>query len=317
MARYILFLSLALPLFVFSCSDGSIVGQEGAESSVSDCTSQNLLLSDSLVADSIAVDSAHAIPADSVRIVIEFFDAFGEPMNHPVEIQVEDNFFPDTRMTDRHGTLTYMTHKDHVVYVVYSNDTLVTYESMKGGEELNDHLQLNVRPMYGRIMDNNGTPHVNMPVHMHFRSGRKDRTSACGSDVFFTTDSSGYYHTYVPTYFHSIVLRTCGFVFGVIPRAEFESYPKQNFLFDPFEVENRCAYGLPHHDFFIEIPVSEGFDNMSVEAKNWPALFALDQTLEMEESVRLKVVFPHRTSTYKLKKRNGAFYVPKLQVCIR
>lgn len=317
MARYILFLSLALPLFVFSCSDGSIVGQEGAESSVSDCTSQNLLLSDSLVADSLAVDSAHAIPADSVRIVIEFFDAFGEPMNHPVEIEVEDNFFPDTRMTDCHGTLTYMTHKDHVVYVVYSNDTLITYESMKGGEELNDHLQLNVRPMYGRIMDNNGTPHVNMPVHMHFRSGKKDRTSACGSDVFFTTDSSGYYHTYVPTYFHSIVLRTCGFVFGVIPRAEFESYPKQNFLFDPFEVENRCAYGLPHHDFFIEIPVSEGFDNMSVEAKNWPALFALDQTLEMEESVRLKVVFPHRTSTYKLKKRNGAFYVPKLQVCIR
>lgn len=317
MVRYILFLSLALPLFVFSCSDGSIVGQEGAESSVSDCASQNLLLSDSLVADSLAVDSAHAIPADSVRIVIEFFDAFGEPMNHPVEIEVEDNFFPDTRMTDCHGTLTYMTHKDHVVYVVYSNDTLITYESMKGGEELNDHLQLNVRPMYGRIMDNNGTPHVNMPVHMHFRSGKKDRTSACGSDVFFTTDSSGYYHTYVPTYFHSIVLRTCGFVFGVIPRAEFESYPKQNFLFDPFEVENRCAYGLPHHDFFIEIPVSEGFDNMSVEAKNWPALFALDQTLEMEESVRLKVVFPHRTSTYKLKKRNGAFYVPKLQVCIR
>lgn len=317
MARYILFLSLALPLFVFSCSDGSIVGQEGAESSVSDCTSQNLLLSDSLVADSLAVDSAHAIPADSVRIVIEFFDAFGEPMNHPVEIQVEDNFFPDTRMTDRHGTLTYMTHKDHVVYVVYSNDTLVTYESMKGGEELNDHLQLNVRPMYGRIMDNNGTPHVNMPVHMHFRSGRKDRTSACGSDVLFTTDSSGYYHTYVPTYFHSIVLRTCGFVFGVIPRAEFESYPKQNFLFDPFEVENRCAYGLPHHEFFLEIPVSEGYDRMSVEAKNWPALFALDETLEMEESVIVKIVFPHRTSTYKLKKRNGAFYVPKMQVCIR
>lgn len=317
MARYILFLSLVLPLLALSCSDGFNVGQDGAESSVADCTSQNLLLSDSLVADSIAVDSAHAIHADSVRIVIEFFDAFGEPMNHPVEIQLEDNFFPDTRMTDRHGTLTYMTHKDHVVYVVYSNDTLITYENMKGGEELTDHLQLNVRPMYGRIMDNNGTPHVNMPVHMHFRSGWKDRTSACGSDVLFTTDSSGYYHTYVPTYFHSIVLRTCGFVFGVIPRAEFESYPKQNFLFDPFEVENRCAYGLPHHEFFLEIPVSEGYDKMSVEAKNWPALFALDQTLEMEESAVVKIVFPHRTSAYKLKKRNGAFYVPKMQVCIR
>ncbi len=317
MARYILFLSLVLPLLALSCSDGFNVGQDGAESSVADCTSQNLLLSDSLVADSIAVDSAHAIHADSVRIVIEFFDAFGEPMNHPVEIQLEDNFFPDTRMTDHHGTLTYMTHKDHVVYVVYSNDTLITYENMKGGEELTDHLQLNVRPMFGRIMDNNGTPHVNMPVHMHFRSGRKDRTSACGSDVLFTTDSSGYYHTYVPTYFHSIVLRTCGFVFGVIPRAEFESYPKQNFLFDPFEVENRCAYGLPHHEFFLEIPVSEGYDKMSVEAKNWPALFALDQTLEMSESVVVKIVFPHRTSTYKLKKRNGAFYVPKMQVCIR
>ena len=103
----------------------------------------------------------------------------------------------------------------------------------------------------------------------------------------------------------------------MIPRAEFESYPKQNFLFDPFEVENRCAYGLPRHEFFLEIPVSEGYDKMSVEAKNWPALFALDQTLEMEESAVVKIVFPHRTSAYKLKKRNGAFYVPKMQVCIR
>lgn len=313
-----LFLWFLLPsLWAFSCSDGGTVSVSAGDDDTLACVSQNLLLSDSLVTDSVLTGEATAVAPDSFRVMIEFFDAFGESMRHPIEIQLEDNFFPDVRMTDARGMLTYTAHKDHTVYVVYANDTLITYENMKGGEEFNDHLQLNVRPMYGRIMDNDGTPHVNMPVHMHFRSGKKDRTSSCGSDMFFQTDSAGYYHTYVPTSFHSIVLRSCGFVFGVIPRREFESYPKQNFLFNPFEVENRCAYNVPPHDFTIDIPVDDGFDKMTVNATDWPALFALDQTLEAEESVVVRVAFPQRTYSYRVKKRNGAFYVPKMQVCLR
>lgn len=316
MTRPLFLLFFLLPLLIFSCSNGGD-DSAGSNEPVEECMSQDLLLSDSLVADSIIKDTTNIIAADSFRFVIEFFDATGVAMSHPVEIQIEDNFFPDSRMTDAHGKLTYIAHKDHLIYVVYSNDTLVTYMNERGGEERTEHIQLNVRPMYGRIMDNDGTPLVGMPVHMHFRGNKKDRASSCGSDAFFRTDSAGYYHTYVPTNFHSIVLRSCGFVFGVIPRREFESYPKQNFLFTPFEVENRCAYNVPSHEFFIDVPVDDGFDKRTVSATDWPALFALDPMLEAAESVTVRTVFPQRAYTYRIKKRNGAFSVPRMRVCLR
>lgn len=308
--RFFCFFWLPVACLFFSCSSGSLedVSQSSADS--------DYLLSDSLVTDSIPVDTIHPIPNDSVRVMIEFFDAFGSVLSSPIEVTVIDDYLPSVLLTDNKGVVSFMAKSDHVIQVVYSEDTLVSYFDMKGGEEMNDHIQLNVLPMYGRIMDNDGTPHQNMPVHVHYRMSKKDKTMACESDLVFRTDSFGYYRTYVSTSFHSIVLRSCGFAFGFIPKKEFGQYPKQNFLFNPYEVENRCAYCVPDHEFFLKLQMEDG-SLRTIPAENWKNLFAADDLLENMNEVSLQVSFAVKSYTYKLKKKNGAFKLPKMVVCFK
>lgn len=273
-------------------------------------------MSDSLVSDTIPSDSIQAIPSDSVRVVIEFFDAMGATLNIPTKFTVWDDFLPVEVMSDANGTISFMAKNDHAVFVSYGNDTLATYFDMSGGEVLNDHIQINVLPMYGRIMDNDGTPHQNMPVHVHYRLSKKDKSMACESDLVFRTDSKGYYRTYVSTSFHTIVLRSCGFAFGFIPKKEFSQYPKQNFLFNPYEVENRCSYYVPEHELFLCATLEDG-TSKTIMAEKWDNLFSEDAMLDNLEEISLLARFETKSYTYKLKKRNGAFRLPKLSVCFK
>lgn len=310
--RLIYILSFLAVCALSCCSSDSSTGTP----SHSDDAQNDFLLSDSLVTDSLSVDSIHPIPSDSVRVVVEFFDAWGSTLSSPILVSVVDDFLPSYLWSDNKGVVSFMAKSDHVIQVVYAEDTLVSYFDMRGGEELNDHIQLNVLPMYGRIMDNDGTPHQNMPVRVHYRLSKKDRSMACENDLMFHTDSLGYYRTYVSTSFHSIVLRSCGFVFGIIPKKEFDQYPKQNFLFNPFEVENRCADCLPKHEFFLNLMMADG-SMKSIPAEKWPSLFAQDESLENMDEVSLQVSFAVKTYTYRLKKKNGAFKLPKMSVCFK
>lgn len=301
----------ALLLFLLSCGSSST-----SEQPVVDEASQTVLISDSLVADTLPKDTLHVIPSDSVRIVVEFFDAMGATLTIPTNFTVWDDYIPINLTSDENGSISYMTKNDHMVFVTYANDTLATYFNMNGGEMLNDHIQINVLPMYGRIMDNDGTPHQNMPVHVHYRLSKKDKSMACESDLVFHTDCKGYYRTYVSTSFHSIVLRSCGFAFGFIPKKEFSQYPKQNFLFNPYEVENRCSYYVPEHELFLCATLEDG-TSKTIMAEKWENLFSEDAMLDNLEEISLLARFETKSYTYKLKKRNGAFRLPKLSVCFK
>ncbi len=307
---FLSFLATLLPFFL-SCGSTSSSEQSDAEEA-----SQTILMSDSLETDTLPSDTLHVIPSDSVRIVIEFFDAMGATLNIPTKFTVWDDFLPVEVMSDVNGTISFMAKDDHAVFVSYGNDTLATYFDMSGGEVLNDHIQINVLPMYGRIMDNDGTPHQNMPVHVHYRLSKKDKSMACESDLVFRTDSKGYYRTYVSTSFHTIVLRSCGFAFGFIPKKEFLQYPKQNFLFNPYEVENRCSYYVPEHELFLCATLEDG-TSKTIMAEKWDNLFSEDAMLDNLEEISLLARFETKSYTYKLKKRNGAFRLPKLSVCFK
>lgn len=305
--------SVAILFFLSTC--GSFSSSSSEESATNEAP-QTVLMSDSLVSDTIPSDSIQAIPSDSVRVVIEFFDAMGATLNIPTKFTVWDDFLPVEVMSDANGTISFMAKNDHAVFVSYGNDTLATYFDMSGGEVLNDHIQINVLPMYGRIMDNDGTPHQNMPVHVHYRLSKKDKSMACESDLVFRTDSKGYYRTYVSTSFHTIVLRSCGFAFGFIPKKEFSQYPKQNFLFNPYEVENRCSYYVPEHELFLCATLEDG-TSKTIMAEKWDNLFSEDAMLDNLEEISLLARFETKSYTYKLKKRNGAFRLPKLSVCFK
>lgn len=308
---YFLSFFAALLLFMLSCGSPFT-----SEQPMADEVSQTVLISDSLVTDTLPQDTLHVIPSDSVRIVIEFFDAMGATLTIPTKFTVWDDYLPVEVMSDANGSISFMTKDDHAVFVTYANDTLTTYFDMSGGEVLNDHIQINVRPMYGRIMDNDGTPHQNMPVHVHYRLSKKDKSMASESDLVFHTDSKGYYRTYVSTSFHSIVLRSCGFAFGFISKKEFSQYPKQNFLFNPYEVENRCSYYVPEHELFLCATLDDG-TSKTIKADKWDNLFAEDGMLDNLEEVSLLARFETKSYTYKLKKRNGAFRLPKISVCLK
>lgn len=305
--------SVAILFFLSTC--GSFSSSSSEESATNEAP-QTVLMSDSLVSDTIPSDSIQVIPSDSVRVVIEFFDAMGATLNIPTKFTVWDDFLPVEVMSDANGTISFMAKNDHAVFVSYGNDTLATYFDMSGGEVLNDHIQINVLPMYGRIMDNDGTPHQNMPVHVHYRLSKKDKSMACESDLVFRTDSKGYYRTYVSTSFHTIVLRSCGFAFGFIPKKEFSQYPKQNFLFNPYEVENRCSYYVPEHELFLCATLEDG-TSKTIMAEKWDNLFSEDAMLDNLEEISLLARFETKSYTYKLKKRNGAFRLPKLSVCFK
>lgn len=304
---------VAILFFLSTC--GSFSSSSSEESATNEAP-QTVLMSDSLVSDTIPSDSIQVIPSDSVRVVIEFFDAMGATLNIPTKFTVWDDFLPVEVMSDANGTISFMAKNDHAVFVSYGNDTLATYFDMSGGEVLNDHIQINVLPMYGRIMDNDGTPHQNMPVHVHYRLSKKDKSMACESDLVFRTDSKGYYRTYVSTSFHTIVLRSCGFAFGFIPKKEFSQYPKQNFLFNPYEVENRCSYYVPEHELFLCATLEDG-TSKTIMAEKWDNLFSEDAMLDNLEEISLLARFETKSYTYKLKKRNGAFRLPKLSVCFK
>lgn len=305
--------SVAILFFLSTC--GSFSSSSSEESATNEAP-QTVLMSDSLVSDTIPSDSIQVIPSDSVRVVIEFFDAMGATLNIPTKFTVWDDFLPVEVMSDANGTISFMAKNDHAVFVSYGNDTLATYFDMSGGEVLNDHIQINVLPMYGRIMDNDGTPHQNMPVHVHYRLSKKDKSMACESDLVFRTDSKGYYRTYVSTSFHTIVLRSCGFAFGFIPKKEFSQYPKQNFLFNPYEVENRCSYYVPEHELFLCATLEDG-TSKTIMAEKWDNLFSEDAMLDNLDEISLLARFETKSYTYKLKKRNGAFRLPKLSVCFK
>lgn len=297
---------------VCSCSKIEEKFSSKSVPSEADYTPSSVVLSDSLVLDTMS----RAIPSDSVRLVIELFDANGSALRTPIPVTFVDDSYSEDLQCDEHGIIRRTVKKDHVVSLMYGEDVIMSYFDMKGGEELNDHIRLNILPMRGRIMDNEGVPHKKMPVHVHHRYNKKDRTTACDKDMLFYTDSLGYYKTYVSADFHSLVLHTCGFSLGAISKKEFTDYPKQNFLFDPFEVENRCAYNVPRHEFVVEVPFSET-ETEPIPLKDWGRFFSMDEILESSESVRVRVIFPHKTYTYKLKKRNGTYRVPVMTVCIK
>lgn len=311
MRRFLFFLLAFIPFF-FSCSE---TNNNGGTEEFENCRPQSMILSDSLVKDTLS-SQAMAISPDSVRLVVELFDAKGAPLKTPIPVTWEEDSYSETLMSDGNGMITRMVKRDHYVSLMYGEEPIMSYFDMKGGEVVNDHIQLNILPMKGRIMDNSGVPHQKMPIHIHYRFNRKDRSLACEKDQTFYTDSLGYYRTYVAAEFHSISLHTCGFPLGVISKKEFVEYPKQNFLFEPFEVENRCAYNVPRHDFFLEVPLSDGSTH-EVRMRDWSKFFSLDETLENDETVKLKVIFDRRSYTYKLKKKNGLFRIPIIRVCIK
>lgn len=311
--RSVLFFFVVMVTMISSCSKIEEKFVPATEDSLEVVSApSSVLLSDSLVEESLV----RSIPSDSVRLVIELFDAHGSALSTPIPVTFVDDSYSEDLMSDSKGVVARTVHRSHTVSLMYGEDVISTYFDMNGGEELNDHIRLNILPMKGRIMDNKGVPHKQMPVHFHYRYSKKDRTMACDKDLLFHTDSLGYYRTYVAADFYSIVLHTCGFSFGVITKKEFEIYPKQNFLFDPFEAENRCAYNLPPHDFYLDIPFAEGYTE-SLAVKEWDRLWAMDEALETSEYVKLRVAFPHRSYSYKLKKKGGVFRVPVIRVCIK
>lgn len=313
MKRKILLGLLIIPL-LYSCEkvkEWVPVWKESKE----DSSAHTVMLSDSLVADSLSKRAA-AIASDSVRLVVEFSDASGKPLSKAIPITFIDDAQSVVLTTDETGTIQHMVKSDHVVTLMYGEDEVMNYFDMKGGEELNDHIRLNILPMRGRIMDNNGVPHQKMPLHIHYRYNKKDRSLGCANDLVVYTDTLGYYKTYVTTDFHSMVLRSCGFVFGVVPKREFTEFPVQNFLFDPFDVENRCAYNVPRHEYIVQIPFSEGYSE-DVPLHDWSRLFAMDEALEASETIKVKLSFPTKSYTYKLKKKGGAFREQVFRVCLR
>lgn len=275
-----------------------------------------LTISDTIVADSVTKKRVPAIAADSVALRIAFLDAVGTPLKSPIPITFVDEGASETVMTDAKGMIRKMVKSDHVVTLRFGEDEIINYFDMKGGETLDDRIHLNILPMRGRIMDSDGVPLQRMPFHIHYRYDRKDRTQGCTSDQVVYTDTLGYYKTYVTADFHSMVLRSSGFTFGIVPKREFTEFPVQNFLFEPFEVENRCAYNVPSHQIALEIPFSEGYSE-SVAWGDWSNLFAMDEALESSETIKVKLSFAKKSYTYKLKKKSGVFRSPLFRVCLK
>ncbi len=319
MKTRILTILLILPM-LFSCEKvkeiiSPLISSTSAEEESSRAP-HALTLSDTLVADSVAKKRAHTIAADSVSLNIAFLDAVGTPLKSPIPITFVDEGATETLMTDAKGMIRKTVKSDHVVTLRFGEDEIINYFDMKGGERLDDRIHLNILPMRGRIMESDGTPLQRMPFHIHYRYDKKDRAQGCASDQVVYTDSLGYYKTYVTADFHSMVLRSCGFPFGIVPKKEFAQFPVQNFLFEPFEVENRCAYNVPRHEITLEIPFSGGYSEF-VAWGDWSSLFAMDEALESSETIKVKLSFTKKSYTYKLKKKSGVFRSPLFRVCLK
>ena len=199
--------------------------------------------------------------------------------------------------------------------VVVEEDTFHFPMNDYGGEVIHEDVILPYRTLKGRIMEVDGTPIAQMPLHLRISvrekgKGRKWKKRLLPEEPLVYTDSLGFYRTVVPEEVAEVSLRTSGFLVGKFVRKELLEFGAQNFLFEPFRVRNLCGNNLPQYDFYLE-----NQDGLSIDVQDRKKLIASDSLLEDMESITMVATSDQGTLERTLKKRNKVFRGVDIRIC--
>ncbi len=267
------------------------------------------------VAVAESVDSVDAsVPKGSCRMVLVCRGVDGEPCVNLPLVLISENGVESNALTDGKGRFESFVGLGDF-RVVVKTDTLDISTKAFSGTELVECVSVPCRTIRGRIMEKDGTPLQNMPLHIRTwekdpTKGRRAKQTLSPEEPFLKTDSLGYYKCALPENVSEIQIRSCGFQLGRIPRKEFLQYPVQNFLFIPFTVRNICSEFAPSYQFFIV--TKEG---VRVDMQNRTELFAADSMLDSLPRASLVAVDGDENVVRKMSKRNGVFNLSVLSVC--
>lgn len=283
----------------------TIVGEE--KDTVLDSTNTTVL-QDTLMPDSVA-----PLSKDSVHLKFLFKDANGRNINTRIPVLMCFNSVFETVYTNNSGYIDTIVDLNDV-QIVIAPDTLYYPISDYAGEVLLEDFMLPLRSVRGRIMEEDGTPLRFMPIHVHskFKSKGKKDIESFDDDFVVTTDSFGYYRTYVPENVFRVTLRSCGFFVGAITRYELLNYPTQNFLFIPFEFKNLCGDITPAYQMSI---VLKDID-LTIPADVMSELFKYDDVLESSSEAYFIAERGSSTLRKKSTKRNAVFRSTMFTVCV-
>lgn len=256
---------------------------------------------------------ATRLSADSFCVVGQFLDDENRPMHRPVVYQWGDDSLP--AMTDEKGELMRVCKLGTYLLIVNRSDTFMVTPSM-GGDTLSITWNLPLKELKGRVMETDGTPLRDMPLHIHYKTlGKKKRgwKDSFVNDELIHTDSMGYYLTYVPANSATVSLRTCGFLVGTVSRYELIHYPMQNFLYEPFNIENAWGDYVPPYQHRLVVVATKD----TIPMDDWAVFFSYDSLLESVPSIRWIATSEHGTTRKNIRKQNAVFRNASFKVFVR
>jgi hypothetical protein len=270
------------------------------------------------VADSLLVIPSMKLSKDSVCVCFSFIDAKASRIESclPVNLILSDGI--SSYMMNHPGrydtTLPLMD-----MCLVVSSDTFFYSLAEYAGDTLKETITLDVFQVKGRIMEEDGTPLKQMPVHIHpkykpktYKIRKKNREiDNFDNDVLTYTDSLGYYKAYVPHDVFSLTLRSCGFLVGTISKLELIKYPTQNFLYMPVSIQNICGETVP--DYVCSVTVKDM--GITTSMSDWNDFFKHDDLLESVNDVILTAKYGKSTMSRRIKKRNAVFRGAAFTIC--
>lgn len=264
--------------------------------------------------DSLCGSIVQSLSKDSVCFRLSFRDINGSsiPTQIPFGFCLDGGF--ESQQTDANGLFDTIV-AIHDLIIATRNDSFYYSLDEYAGDTMNEGISLPVRVVRGRVMEEDGTPLRQMPIHVHsfFKTDkRKIVDDLFENDLLTYTDSMGYYCTYVPENVFKVSLRTCGFLLGNITRHELLNYPRQNFLYMPFSIRNICADDAP---MFLFSVTDQDLD-ITISADNWDEFFKYDEVFENSQRVVLTAVYGRSRLSKKITKKNGLFRNPSFTICL-
>lgn len=256
---------------------------------------------------------ANAQRKDSCTLLIQLKGVDDRIIEKVMPISLNSNTDTIKLRTDRKGR-SEISVPLNLFSMVVDNDTFLIETTNCGGSELKEQITLPYRTIRGRIMDKEGTPLTQMPIHARIAhrekiNKRKFKIVNYENDLTFHTDSLGYYTFVVPSDAFLISLRSCGFLIGKISHEEMQKYPTQNFLFIPFKVKNICGYDIPQYHFYLNREVN-------VDMENHQDLFSMDDRLDTIKSIIVVGIGSQNKIVKRVVKRDAVFNVGEFRVCV-
>lgn len=269
------------------------------------------------IEDSLSLNNPRKIKIskDSFSFSCHFVDKANVPIRKVILFEIFKDTTVEIFQTNQQGEFSSRFKKGNNLVMTYQGDELISIPSQFDDAEISTVFVLNLLPLRGRIMDRKGTPLANMPVQIYRKKGKRGKYDFQDNDPVIYTDSAGYYFTYLRDDAYSIVLHSCGFLVGEISKKEWKTYPKHNFLFEPFSVENTCDGFTPDAHFSLSFSFQQDEEPTVVSLRDWTDLFPYHNQLEAYDMLTVYFNCENYTGKRTVKKRSCIFRNQSFSVC--